>query len=142
MTDPRHEEGAKEEEGIPVAIILFLFTIATVLTFCMTIGAAMLVRPHWTAHFLSRDDECELHHNCGYEMDFGDYSPIEFAPVPILTISIQNGLEIDGEINRFSAQPPDQSWLLRWDKGNLQIPWPEGLTAREAIIQWAKEQWE
>jgi hypothetical protein len=30
--------------------------------------------------------------------------------------------------------------VFEWAEADILIPWPEGLTAKQAIIAWAKEQ--
>lgn len=31
-------------------------------------------------------------------------------------------------------------YVMHWKEGDMVIPWPEGMTAKEAILAWAKEQ--
>ena len=34
----------------------------------------------------------------------------------------------------------DEVYALRWDKAGIIVPWPKGISFRQALIYWAKQQ--
>lgn len=35
--------------------------------------------------------------------------------------------------------PAREAWVLFWPEAHVEIPWPEGLSVREAIYLWASQ---
>ena len=58
-------------------------------------------------------------------------------PTDTLTYSDISIPLIRGLLRRPVTGEADEVWLLRWPEADLLIPWPEGMTPKEAILHWA-----
>ncbi len=59
----------------------------------------------------------------------------DFAKLPLDTFT---AFQVNSEIP--VRQEAKTCWLLDWDAADVRIPWPEGLTPKQAILRWAREQ--
>ena len=61
-------------------------------------------------------------------------SPYPYAETP----DIYTFFTVTGPVTRSTLAR--EVFLFEWDEQDLHIPWPEGLTPREAILQWSDAQ--
>ena len=60
-----------------------------------------------------------------------------------VTIDKYVGIHIEGAalpVVRPFPHEVKEAYVLHWEGADVVIPWPIGMTAREAIIAWAKEE--
>jgi hypothetical protein len=58
------------------------------------------------------------------------------------TIASYTLIHIQGPSALMPTTRPDfaEVWVLRWPDAGVEIPWPEGLTVKAAILEWATRQ--
>lgn len=55
-----------------------------------------------------------------------------------MTVEIEASYGILVSEGGISSERPDaeEAWVIHWPDANLVIPWPPGMTLREAVAEW------
>ena len=53
-----------------------------------------------------------------------------------VTIETAYGVKVDEGGIRSERPDAEEAWVLHWPDANLIIPWPLGMTLKEAVREW------